>query len=326
MRFLKKIILGFLGLQLVTNLQASEVDYYTPKEFDPRYTKVLEYLDEGLYLKALEDLKVLEQEGYVPALYTFYEIYEYAKGVKQDRKKALEYLKRSYEKNYPLAMYEMAIKMLKGDMVPKDSKRGIKILEDMGEDLNDFPNGENGIFHIIQAKANIAVARFYLEGKYIPQDLDKAWEYAYIIGTLPPTQEAVFGRELMVEAYLLAGEVLEAREDRGYTEEQNNKCQALFRYVQAIDLGSLEGYLKEGFWYLKRGRIERAVDAFGVGCPEGCGECCYQAGLLYEKGIMKVPQGENYTAKDVIYDCYKEGAKHGNKKCIEKLKKLKKTK
>jgi TPR repeat protein len=328
MKLIKKILTAILGLQLVGC--ASSVNektykhYVCESEFKSEYNEAKKHLKNGIYVKALSLLNKLEEENYAPALYTLYEVYDKAEGVKEDKAKAFSYLNRAYLNQYPVAEYKMAEKMLKGEEVEKDSEEAIKILKDLAE-RKYGESGQEHIFYRLKAKANILVARAYFEGEYIAQDLKQAGEYGYIIGSLPPTQEYNIGRELLGEAYFLYGKIMIAQSNAGLEVSWN--LTTVFRHAQ--EMGVIEVDYEEGLLYLEENNFEYAASSFGLGCSSGHAESCYEAGVLYEENkVYKNGDKDEYghVRKNPLLIAsryYTEGEKLGNVKCKERLKVLK---
>jgi TPR repeat protein len=328
MDFFKKIFTVLFGLQVAGCASSdvnSEFKRYTAEEsFRSEYNEARDYINKGLYTKALNILDELEQECYPPAIYSLYEMYNNAHGVKQDKKKALEYLQKAFAYGYPLAEYDMAIKMLKGKDIAKEPQKAITILKQLGDRLKDESSGENHIFYRLQARTFVTIAKIYFEGKYIPKDLNKAAEYGYIIGSLPPTQEDNIGKDLLGEAYLLFGKILIDPEAKNIKVSWD----PFVAFGYAIDMGNLEGYYEKGLVYLNENNLQFAADTFGLGCSSGHDPSCYEAGVLYEnEKVYKLGDKNEYgkvreNPLMIATRYYEEGARLGSEKCQEKLKNL----
>ncbi|CAA6801629.1 MAG: Unknown protein [uncultured Sulfurovum sp.] len=312
----------WVGLQLAgcaTTVNEKTNKYYVcESEFKGEYNEARKQISNGVYGKAISLLHALEKEGYAPAFYTLYEINYAGHGVKVDKAKAFAYLNRAYMHQYPVAEYEMAEKMLKGEDVKQNSVEAIKILKDLAE-RNYGDSGQDHIFYRLKAKANVMVARVYYEGKYVEQDLKQAGEFGYVIGSLPPTQEYNIGRELLGEAYFLYAKIMIAQVNAGL--ETSWDINVAFGHAQ--EMGVIEVDYEEGLLYLEEKNILWAADSFGGGCYKGHGESCYMAGKLYEEEkVYKNGEKFNNAMDNPLFyasDYYVIGAKAGNSKCKYKL-------
>ena len=322
MNILKKIITTLLGLQIVgcaTPTEDGIKAYICEAEFKSEYNEARKYIDNGIYGKAIKLLDKLEEENYPPAMYTLYELYSEAKGVKKDQVKAMGYLTRAGKYGYPLAEYEIAIKMLKGEDLPKNGQSALVLLKDLGKRLKDEDSGQDHIFYRLQAKANILIARVYYEGKYVQKDLKQAGEYGYIIGSLPPTQEYNIGRELLGEAYFLYAKIMIAQVNAGLKVSWDINV----AFGHAKEMGVIEVDYEEGLLYLEENNVKYAADSFGGACYKKHGESCYMAGKLYEEEkVYKNGEKFNNAMDNPLFyasDYYFIGARAGNSKCKYKL-------
>ena len=328
MKLFKKIITLLFGLQLTGC--ATPIDepkpYICESKFKSKYSEVKGYITNGMYEKALTLLTKLDEQAYPPAIYTLYELYSEGLGVKLDEKKALIFLKRADASKYPLAEYELNMKNLEEETSQTKREAILAQLKELGKRLNKAESGENNIFYKLNSKVFITLGKIYFEGKYVIQDLDEAFKYSKIVGTFPPTQEANVGRELLGDAYLLFGRVLEAREDKKLN---NDNLNSFVWYKNAIEMENLEGYYYNGLLYLKEKDIKNAVSSFGTGCYQGHAGSCYMAGKLYEeekvyKNGDKDEQGNiRRNPMDYVLDYYKKGSKLGSQKCQERLESIK---
>ncbi|CAA6801535.1 MAG: Unknown protein [uncultured Sulfurovum sp.] len=318
------LITAILGLQLAgcatTVNEKTNKHYVCESEFKSEYNEARKQISNGVYGKAISLLHALEKEGYAPALYTLYKINYAGNGVKVDKAKAFAYLNRAYMYRYPVAEYEMAEKMLKGEDVKQNSVEAIKIFKDLAE-RSYGDSGQEHIFYRLKAKANVMVSRVYYEGKYIEQDLKQAGEFGYVIGSLPPTQEYNIGRKLLGEAYFLYAKIMIAQVNAGL--ETSWDINVAFGHAQ--EMGVIEVDYEEGLLYLEENNIVLAAKSFGHGCTDGHAESCYMAGKLYEEEkVYKNGDKDEYGRIEenplvIAKRYYSHGMKLGNLKCKERL-------
>lgn len=221
----------------------------------------------------------------------------------KDEKKAVEMLEELYEKGYMASSYFLADCLVKGIGTEKDIPRAVDILKKGGEAGDIDAQEELGIY--------------YLEGKYIAQDIQKSEHWfgkayeqgcfsilvladAYIKGELVPQNE-----KRAFEIYSQCAEQgepyalfrLACFYQDGIVVEKNDKL-AVDLYKKAAEKGEVSAQLILGIYYVKRGldrlyNRENAAQEYGEALKwfemakeaEGDPYACLQIGKIYFKGL-----------------------------------------
>ncbi|MGB1198228.1 MAG: tetratricopeptide repeat protein [Thalassotalea sp.] len=165
--------------------------------FDGDYEKGLFQLNRGEFKAAINEFTPLLAEEYAPAQYQMALIYLNGYGVKKDKSKALELIKKAAKQNYADALFNLAVQHTEGNLVKKDLKLAFKYMQKAAnKNLPSaqfnlgvmFANGEGtpidptraARWYEKAARQNYVLAQFnlalmYFEGKGVRLDIMESY-------------------------------------------------------------------------------------------------------------------------------------------------------